>query len=86
MKTYYPFLLKSLSSCFALYAGLCGCFLSTSLVAQNITFRSQVHYTSEENSNVWGYVTGGKEYALVGVYEGLSIVDVTDPTILWNFS
>jgi len=31
-------------------------------------------------SDVWGYVDEtGKEYALVGVYNGLSIVDVTNP-------
>jgi choice-of-anchor B domain-containing protein len=35
---------------------------------------------NEELSDVWGYVDEeGNEYALVGVYNGLSIVDVTDP-------
>lgn len=48
--------------------------------AQNLTFRSQVFYPSAQNGSVWGYVDSvGSEYALVGVYEGLSIVNVTDP-------
>jgi choice-of-anchor B domain-containing protein len=35
---------------------------------------------SEELSDVWGYVDEtGKEYALVGVFDGLSIVDISDP-------
>lgn len=35
---------------------------------------------SQELSDIWGYVDEqGNEYALVGVYDGLSIVDVTDP-------
>jgi choice-of-anchor B domain-containing protein len=36
---------------------------------------------SKELSDVWGYVDeAGNEYALVGVYDGLSIVDVSDPS------
>jgi choice-of-anchor B domain-containing protein len=35
---------------------------------------------SDDLSDVWGYVDNeGNEYALVGTYSGLSIVDVTDP-------
>jgi len=35
---------------------------------------------NQELSDVWGYVDEeGNEYALVGVYDGFSIVDVTDP-------
>ena len=35
---------------------------------------------SQELSDVWGYVDEeGNEYALVGVYNGFSVVDVTDP-------
>ncbi|MEO6168544.1 MAG: hypothetical protein ABIO46_05300, partial [Chitinophagales bacterium] len=48
--------------------------------AQNITFRSHLSYPSEGTANIWGYVdTSGSEYALVGIYEGLSIVNVSDP-------
>ena len=31
-------------------------------------------------SDVWGYATDGHEYALVGLFNGFSLVDVTDPT------
>lgn len=35
---------------------------------------------TESLSDVWGYVDeGGNEYALVGVYDGFSIVDISDP-------
>jgi len=35
---------------------------------------------SDQLSDIWGYVDEeGNEYALVGTYSGLSIVDVTDP-------
>jgi choice-of-anchor B domain-containing protein len=35
---------------------------------------------SEDLSDVWGYVDeNGNEYALVGVYDGFSIVDISDP-------
>lgn len=44
----------------------------------NLTFRDQVTYPYT-CASLWGYVSGGREYALVGTYEGLSIVDVTDP-------
>ncbi len=52
------------------------CLLSAQ---QNITLLSQKTYT-EELSDVWGYAANGKEYALVGVRSGVSIVDVTNPT------
>lgn len=45
----------------------------------NIRLRSVLPYDGAL-SNVWGYVdTAGNEYALVGWYRGLSIVDVTHP-------
>lgn len=48
----------------------------------NIQFRSQLPYgAAVELSNIWGYVDSlGNEYALVGAQNGLSIVDVTNPT------
>ena len=37
---------------------------------------------SQSLSDVWGYVDeAGNEYALVGTFSGLSIVDVTDPSV-----
>ncbi|MBK9637324.1 MAG: choice-of-anchor B family protein [Bacteroidetes bacterium] len=48
----------------------------------NIQYRSQLPYgAAVELSNIWGYVDSlGNEYALVGAQNGLSIVDVTNPT------
>ena len=44
----------------------------------NIQYRSNIPYA--ELSNIWGYVdTTGKEYALVGANNGLSIVNVSNP-------
>ena len=40
---------------------------------------SKLEYEVNLN-DIWGYVdTSGKEYALVGLYNGLSIVEVTNP-------
>ncbi len=45
----------------------------------NMGLLGKLEYTNDI-SDVWGYVDEtGNEYALVGVYEGLSIVDVTEP-------
>lgn len=57
-------------------------FLSHLLVSAqdfNLTFRSEITYPYS-CSSIWGYVDSlGNEYALVGTYDGVSIVDVTDP-------
>jgi choice-of-anchor B domain-containing protein len=52
----------------------------SNLFAQNISYRSNLQYP-RILSNLWGYTdtVNHKEYALVGVETGLSIVDVTDP-------
>ncbi|MGE0638153.1 MAG: choice-of-anchor B family protein [Bacteroidia bacterium] len=44
----------------------------------NMTKLGHLPY-SAQLSNIWGYATEGKEYALVGTDNGMSIVDVTDP-------
>ncbi len=31
-------------------------------------------------TDIWGYESGGREYAIMGHYNGTSIIDVTDPT------
>ncbi|MCY7410472.1 MAG: hypothetical protein LH473_09375, partial [Chitinophagales bacterium] len=54
-------------------------FNSTNSFSQlNMTLKGKLAYTSDLAS-VWGYAANGKEYALVGAYGGLSIVDVTNP-------
>lgn len=45
----------------------------------NTTLLGQLTY-EVEGSDIWGYVAGGREYALMTVQTGVSIVDVTDPT------
>jgi choice-of-anchor B domain-containing protein len=51
----------------------------TSIAQLNIELLGQLSY-DEELSDVWGYVDEvGNEYALVGLYNGFSVVDVTDP-------
>jgi choice-of-anchor B domain-containing protein len=52
--------------------------------AQNITLRSSLSYPYEL-SNIWGYVDEtGKEYALVGTEDGLSVVNVNNPDSIWK--
>jgi len=63
---------------------LSSCFLTAfaaTLLAQNVnvTHRATLTYSGQTLANVWGYASGGNEYALVGAKNGLSIVDVTNP-------
>jgi len=55
-------------------------FMGTSMFAQlNMTYRGNITY-DQELSDIWGYAApDGSEYAIVGVYNGVSIVEVTDP-------
>lgn len=48
----------------------------------NITLAGKLSYGGERLSNIWGWVdtADGKEYALVGAADGLSIVDVSVPS------
>lgn len=50
-----------------------------SFAQKNMTLRSNVPYSLL--SNIWGHAINGKEYALVGAGNGLSIVDVTNPDV-----
>jgi choice-of-anchor B domain-containing protein len=45
----------------------------------NITFRSKLSFPGQTLANVWGFAKNGKEYALVGAKNGMTIVDVTNP-------
>ena len=56
------------------------CFFSVTTFAQlNMEQLGHLSY-NVDLSDVWGYVDNeGNEYALVGAYNGLSVVDVTDP-------
>ena len=61
-------------------------FLALSLITwaataqKNMSMLGQLSY-SESLSDIWGYVDEeGNEYALVGVYDGFSVVDISDPS------
>ena len=45
----------------------------------NVSFLGKLTYPNVRLANIWGYASGGNEYALVGTQNGLSIVDVTNP-------
>lgn len=63
-----------------LLSTVCCSLLLSAQSTKNVQQLGRLTY-QEELSDIWGYVApDGKEYALVGVYNGFSIVDVTDPT------
>lgn len=77
--TKYPF---SFSLFFVnkFYLFLALCLFQLSVLAQvNMSFLGRLDYDAQL-SNVWGYAQDGREYALVGLSSGCTIVDVTDPT------
>ncbi len=56
--------------------------LSISLAAfpqRNMTLLGNFDY-QDDLSDLWGYAANGREYAIVGIESGVSIVDITDPT------
>ncbi len=53
-------------------------FTAKSQQSQNINLLSNLDYNNDL-SDVWGYANDAGEYALVGVYNGISVVDVTNP-------
>jgi len=58
---------------------ICGIFGFNTKAQLNMTELGNLTY-GPDLSDIWGYVdTAGNEYALVGVRNALSIVDVTDP-------
>ena len=56
------------------------CFFQTAFAQLNLTFRSQMTFPGLETSNICGYVdASGNEYALLGIEDGVRIIDVTNP-------
>ena len=53
-------------------------FTAKSQQSSNINLLSNLDYNNDL-SDVWGYANDAGEYALVGVYNGISVVDVTNP-------
>ena len=48
---------------------------------QNFQFRAHLNL-GNNCANIWGYAAKGREYALAGTFNGMSIVDVTNPDVL----
>jgi len=63
------------------FASLVFFFLTLASFAQNsnIQLLGRLTYPGQTLANVWGYAAGGKEYALCGAVNGMSVVDVTVP-------
>ena len=72
--------MKNISSLILIFFLILNFGANNNLGAQglNCVFQGQLDY-SQDVSDVWGYAApNGKEYALVGVDDGLSIVDVSN--------
>lgn len=55
-------------------------FMSAQLNMSELGYFDVVSLHNSDASDIWGYVDGnGNEYAIVGLNDGTSIVDVTDP-------
>jgi choice-of-anchor B domain-containing protein len=48
---------------------------------QNLQFRAHLNL-GNNCANIWGYAAKGREYALAGTFNGMSIVDVSNPDVL----
>jgi len=57
-------------------------FTATTVLAQtNVTHLSTVTFSNQRLSNVWGYTSSsGAEYALVGGFQGTTIIDISNPS------
>jgi len=55
-------------------------FFSVNIVCQNIDLLGTLNpHPNNPYSDIWGYTANGREYALLGVTGGTSIIDVTNP-------
>ena len=58
------------------------CSVHSSILAQNVellgTLNTQPGF---DYSDIWGYSANGREYALMGITNGTSIIDVTNPAL-----
>ena len=52
----------------------------TSLNMQQLGYLDLVSMHNSDLSDIWGWATGSNEYAIVGVNDGTSVVDISDPT------
>lgn len=62
----------------AFYCLLCAI---PNLFGQNVTLLGSLNpYPGAAYANIWGYAANGREYALMGVTGGTTIIDVTNPS------
>lgn len=62
----------------AFYCLLCAI---PNLFGQNVTLLGSLNpYPGAAYANIWGYAANGREYALIGVTGGTTIIDVTNPS------
>jgi choice-of-anchor B domain-containing protein len=55
---------------------------SFSFAQQNTILRSHLDpYPAKVYTDIWGYAANGREYAIIGVTDGTSFIDVTNPTL-----
>ena len=54
---------------------------SNSQSSDNLSLVGSLEYPNAEGNDIWGYVdSSGIEYALMGLTDGFSVVDLSDPT------
>lgn len=72
---------SKLKKYFCVLTTIVACLWATNVESQNVnvSLAGQLSY-SAELSDIWGYVGGAREYAIVTLTNGISIVEVTDPT------
>ena len=59
---------------------ICLTFLANAQSGWNMNLLGTYDYTTTQGNDIWGWVDGsGNEYALVGLKNGFSVVDVTNP-------
>jgi len=77
------YLLRSLKlftlSCFLITFSNIVCAQSSLTLLGNLPYDGVNTNSSERLSDIWGYATATHEYAIVGLFNGTSIVDITDP-------
>jgi choice-of-anchor B domain-containing protein len=64
-------------------AAVFSCLLCTTpiIFGQNVTLLGSLNpYPGAAYANIWGYAANGREYAIMGVTGGTTIIDVTNPS------
>ena len=60
---------------------VCLCFFSYVFSQESLNMDLVGQFSFSQGTNdIWGYADGSTEYALVGLTNGFSVVDITDPS------